>query len=86
MPNGVFADAWLIITPIPARRQKGVKFVIPCEDVYEARAISHMLVVTGAPRKCVAVSGGYLPARPPNGGVYQIITVEDAVSLTVVDD
>jgi hypothetical protein len=32
------------------------------------------------------VSGGYLPARPPNGGVYQIITVEDAVSLTVVDD
>ena len=86
MPNGVFADAWLVIDPLPSRRKQGERLIIPCENVYEARAMKHTLVTAGAPRKRVVVSGGYLPARPPSGGVYRIITMQEAVEVVVPEE
>lgn len=86
MPNGVYADAWLMVVPLQnVKVVPGDRFAVPCDDVYEADAIRQMLIRAGCPRKCFHVCGVALPPRPNGGGAYKVITVEQAQSYTLVD-
>ena len=86
MPDGVYADAWLMVIPLQGVDVlPGDRFAVPCDDVYEARAIQQMLVKAGCPKKCFAVVGVALPPRPNGGGRYRVITVADAERYTLVE-